>query len=113
MYIPSENITKNKDDIITYINNKYQSKNANDFVNQVKFLFDTHQFIKVAKNINDQIYINQLTNITEDNAKKGSRGTHCLRLPLFHSGSEILCGSPFPEPAAFCRSAGYRCPVGG
>ena len=70
MYIPSENITKNKDDIITYINNKYQSKNANDFVNQVKFLFDTHQFIKVAKNINDQIYINQLTNITEDKKEK-------------------------------------------
>ena len=70
MYIPSENITKNKDDIITYINNKYQSKNANDFVNQVKFLFDAHQFIKVAKNINDQIYINQLTNITEDKKEK-------------------------------------------
>ena len=70
MYIPPENITKNKDDIITYINNKYQSKNANDFVNQVKFLFDTHQFIKVAKNINDQIYINQLTNITEDKKEK-------------------------------------------
>ena len=70
MYIPSENITKNKDDIIKYINNKYQSKNANDFVNQVKFLFDTHQFIKVAKNINDQIYINQLTNITEDKKEK-------------------------------------------
>ena len=70
MYIPSENITKNKDDIITYKNNKYQSKNANDFVNQVKFLFDTHQFIKVAKNINDQIYINQLTNITEDKKEK-------------------------------------------
>ena len=70
MYIPSENIAKNKDDIITYINNKYQSKNANDFVNQVKFLFDTHQFIKVAKNINDQIYINQLTNITEDKKEK-------------------------------------------
>jgi WD40 repeat protein len=70
MYIPPENITKNKDDIIKYINNKYQSKNANDFVNQVKFLFDTHQFIKVAKNINDQIYINQLTNITEDKKEK-------------------------------------------
>ena len=70
MYIPPENINKNKDDIITYINNKYQSKNANDFVNQVKFLFDTHQFIKVAKNINDQIYINQLTNITEDKKEK-------------------------------------------
>ena len=70
MYIPPENITKNKDDIIKYINNKYESKNANDFVNQVKFLFDTHQFIKVAKNINDQIYINQLTNITEDKKEK-------------------------------------------
>ena len=70
MYSPPENITKNKDDIIKYINNKYQSKNANDFVNQVKFLFDTHQFIKVAKNINDQIYINQLTNITEDKKEK-------------------------------------------
>ena len=70
MNIPKENITKNKDDIIKYINNKYQSKNANDFVNQVKFLFDTHQFIKVAKNMNDQIYVNQLTNINEEKKEK-------------------------------------------
>ena len=70
MNIPKENITKNKDDIIKYINKKYESTNANDFVNQVKFLFDTHQFIKVAKNMNDQIYVNQLTNINEEKKEK-------------------------------------------
>lgn len=70
MDIPKENITKNKDDIIKYINKKYESTNANDFVNQVKFLFDTHQFIKVAKNMNDQIYVNQLTNINEEKKEK-------------------------------------------
>ena len=70
MNIPKENITKNKDDIIKYINKKYESTKANDFVNQVKFLFDTHQFIKVAKNMNDQIYVNQLTNINEEKKEK-------------------------------------------
>ena len=70
MNIPKENITKNKDDIIKYINKKYESTNANDFVNQVKFLFDTHQFIKVAKNMNDQISVNQLTNINEEKKEK-------------------------------------------
>ena len=70
MNIPKENITKNKDDIIKYINKKYESTNANDFVNQVKFLYDTHQFIKVAKNMNDQIYVNQLTNINEEKKEK-------------------------------------------
>ena len=70
MNIPKENITKNKDDIIKYINKKYESTNANDFVNQVKFLFDTHQFIKVAKNMNDQIYVNQLTKINEEKKEK-------------------------------------------
>ena len=70
MNIPKENITKNKDDIIKYINKKYESTNANDFVNQVKFLFATHQFIKVAKNMNDQIYVNQLTNINEEKKEK-------------------------------------------
>ena len=70
MNIPKENITKNKDDIIKYINKKYESTNANDFVNQVNFLFDTHQFIKVAKNMNDQIYVNQLTNINEEKKEK-------------------------------------------
>ena len=70
MNIPKENITKNKDDIIKYINKKYESTNANDFVNQVKFLFDTHQFIKVAKNMNDQIYVNQLTNMNEEKKEK-------------------------------------------
>ena len=70
MNIPKENITKNKDDIIKYINKKYEATNANDFVNQVKFLFDTHQFIKVAKNMNDQIYVNQLTNINEEKKEK-------------------------------------------
>ena len=70
MNIPKENITKNKEDIIKYINKKYESTNANDFVNQVKFLFNTHQFIKVAKNMNDQIYVNQLTNINEEKKEK-------------------------------------------
>ena len=70
MGVPEENITKNKEDIIKYINKKYESKNASDFVNQAKYLYDTHEFVKSAKQINDQIYINGITDINEEKKEK-------------------------------------------
>ena len=70
MYIPEENITKNKEGITQYINNKYKSKNASDLVNQAKFLFDTHEFIKSAKYVNDQIYVNEITEINPEKKEK-------------------------------------------
>ena len=70
MGVPEENLTKNKDDIIKFINKKYESKNASDFVNQAKYLYDTHEFVKVAKQINDQIYVNGITDINEDKKEK-------------------------------------------
>lgn len=70
MYIPKENVEKNKKGIIQFLNDKYKDKEANDLVNQAKFLYDTNEFIKTAKEINDKNYINEITKITKEKKEK-------------------------------------------
>ena len=66
MYIPEEKITKNKDDLILYINDKFKTNDPNLLILGTKLLYDTNGFIGSVKNINEKIYLNDLTEMTED-----------------------------------------------
>ena len=69
MYIPEEKITKNKDDLILYINDKFKTNDPNLLILGTKLLYDTNGFIGSVKNINEKIYLNDLTEMTEDKKK--------------------------------------------
>ena len=66
MKIPKENLIKNKDGIIEYLNDKYKEAKADDLVKQAKFLYDSNEFIKSAKEIKDHYDINEITKMNED-----------------------------------------------
>ncbi len=69
MQIPPEKITKNKENLIEYVNDKYSKISANTLVNQAKFLYDSNSFIKTTKELNNKILLNEITSLNEDKRK--------------------------------------------
>ena len=69
MKFPKEAITKNKKDLINHINSKYKNTKPDELVNQAKILYDSNNSSKIAKEINEQNNLNELTSLNETKKK--------------------------------------------
>ena len=67
--IPKNIINKGTESIIQYFNDKYKNNDSKDFINIVKILNDTNQFMKTTKGINDKVYIYNMTSLNEEKKK--------------------------------------------
>jgi hypothetical protein len=63
--LPKEALSKNKEELIKYINNQYKTTKADTLVNQAKILYDTHNFSKLSKEMNEKNFLNEITSLND------------------------------------------------
>ena len=63
--LPKEALSKNKEELIKYINNQYKSEKPNALVNSAKILYDTHNFSKISKEINEKNFLIETTSLND------------------------------------------------
>ena len=63
--LPKEALSKNKEELIKYINNQYKSEKPNALVNSAKILYDTHNFSKISKEINEKNFLSETTSLND------------------------------------------------
>ena len=64
-HFPKEAITKNKDDLIRYLNKKYKNTKPDELVNQAKILYDSNSFTKLTRQINEKSNLNEITSLND------------------------------------------------
>ena len=64
-HFPKEAITKNKDDLIIYLNKKYKNTKPDELVNQAKILYDSNSFTKLTRQINEKSNLNEITSLND------------------------------------------------